>query len=245
MRYSLTSAAATSSCVESGFEAHSTRLAPPAFNVMARLAVSAVICRQPDIRTPFKGWSFSKRSWIRRSTGISLAAHPMRSLPRAANEMSLTSPLIEVVINNLFPSFERISSYVISLPGLSYHRLYLSGLTETPIRIEVRTRDEALVTFCNVIHYESSQPANAEVFAHKRAKNVSMHDTELDLVNTVAATSLWLDRRKVAKQTTCECIARACGIDNLFERIRRCTKEGAISPKEQCSVASLLDHHVP
>ena len=45
-----TSAAATSSCVESGFEAQSRTSAPPAFSVRARLAVSVVTCRHAEMR---------------------------------------------------------------------------------------------------------------------------------------------------------------------------------------------------
>src|SRR5437867_11760612 len=66
---------------------------------MARLAVTVVICKQPDIRTPLRGVFWAKRSRMRRSTGISFAAHSIRSLPRVANEMSFTSPRMDVVIN--------------------------------------------------------------------------------------------------------------------------------------------------
>src|SRR5579863_7526166 len=114
--YSAISAAATSSCVVSGLEAHSTRSAPPAFKVIARFAVSVVICKQPDMRIPFKGISFAKRSRISRKTGISLAAHSMRSFPRAASERSLTSPRIDVVICYSF-----------------LHLLYLDALQRAPI----------------------------------------------------------------------------------------------------------------
>ena len=48
----LTSAAATSSCVESGFDAQSDDSAPPAFSVRARFAVSVVTCRQAEMRIP-------------------------------------------------------------------------------------------------------------------------------------------------------------------------------------------------
>ena len=50
MSYSSTSAAATSSCVESGFDAHSTTSAPPAFSVRMRFAVSVVTCRHAAMR---------------------------------------------------------------------------------------------------------------------------------------------------------------------------------------------------
>ena len=48
----LDQAAATSSWVESGLEAQSAGSAPPALSVRARLAVSAVTCRQAARRTP-------------------------------------------------------------------------------------------------------------------------------------------------------------------------------------------------
>jgi hypothetical protein len=50
MSYSSTSAAATSSCVDSGFDAQSTTSAPPALRVRARFAVSVVTCRQAEMR---------------------------------------------------------------------------------------------------------------------------------------------------------------------------------------------------
>src|SRR4026207_227958 len=50
MSYSSTRAAATSSCVESGFEAQSTTSAPPACRVRTRFAVSVVTCRQAGAR---------------------------------------------------------------------------------------------------------------------------------------------------------------------------------------------------
>jgi hypothetical protein len=45
-----TSAAATSSCVESGFDAQSTTSAPAAFSVRARFAVSVVTWRHAEMR---------------------------------------------------------------------------------------------------------------------------------------------------------------------------------------------------
>src|SRR5438094_248880 len=62
MPKSLTRLAATSSWVESGLEAISTRSAPPACSVRARLAVSAVTCRQADIFSPASGFSLAKRA---------------------------------------------------------------------------------------------------------------------------------------------------------------------------------------
>ena len=92
MPKSLTRLAATSSWVDSGFEAQSTRSAPPALRVRARLAVSAVTCRQADIRIPASGFSFANRSRIARSTGMSRSAHSTRFRPASASDRSLTSP---------------------------------------------------------------------------------------------------------------------------------------------------------
>ena len=52
MPYSATSAAATSSFVESGFEAASTTSAPPALSVRIRFAVSVVTWRHAPMRRP-------------------------------------------------------------------------------------------------------------------------------------------------------------------------------------------------
>ena len=55
--YSATSAAATSSLVDSGFEAARTTSAPPALSVRIRFAVSVVTWRQAPIRSPSSGRS--------------------------------------------------------------------------------------------------------------------------------------------------------------------------------------------
>ncbi len=78
------SAAATSSCVDRGFDAHRATSAPPAARVSIRFAVSVVTCRQAPMRMPSNGRSFSKRSRISASTGISPAAHSIRSRPASA-----------------------------------------------------------------------------------------------------------------------------------------------------------------
>src|SRR5215469_13980513 len=91
MSYSFTSAAATSSWVESGFEAQQNTSAPPALSVRSRLAVSQVTCRQAPRRWPLSGCSFKKRSRIRRRTGICRSAHSMRLKPAAARPRSWTS----------------------------------------------------------------------------------------------------------------------------------------------------------
>jgi hypothetical protein len=64
MPYLSTRAAATSSFVDSGFEAHRPTSAPPAASVRARLAVSVVTCRHAESVRPSSGRSLSKRSRI-------------------------------------------------------------------------------------------------------------------------------------------------------------------------------------
>src|SRR4051812_36914344 len=98
MPNSETRAAATSSCVESGFDAHSTTSAPPAFSVRIRFAVSVVTWRQAETRYPASGCSRSKRSRIVVSTGICRSAHMMRRRPSGASDRSFTSCFAVVAI---------------------------------------------------------------------------------------------------------------------------------------------------
>src|SRR3954465_2096844 len=91
MSNSSTSAAATSSCVESGFEAQSTTSAPPSLSVRIRFAVSLVTWRQAETRYPTSGCSAAKRSRIAASTGICRSAHSIRLRPSGASPRSLTS----------------------------------------------------------------------------------------------------------------------------------------------------------
>src|SRR5437763_6067782 len=100
MSYSSTSAAATSSWVDSGLEAQSTTSAPPAFRVRARFAVSVVTCRQAEIRYPESGCSLSKRSRMAASTGIWRSAHSMRRTPSGASARSFTSCRLVVAIQS-------------------------------------------------------------------------------------------------------------------------------------------------
>jgi hypothetical protein len=65
-----TSAAATSSCVVSGFAEQSAASAPPAVSACIRLAVSAVTWRHAATLAPASGCSSRKRSRIERRTGI-------------------------------------------------------------------------------------------------------------------------------------------------------------------------------
>src|SRR3989338_3402056 len=91
MPWSRTRWAATSSCVDSGLDAHSTTSAPPALSVTARLAVSEVTCRHAAMRRPLSGCSLANRARIRRSTGIERSAHSVRRRPSSASARSLTS----------------------------------------------------------------------------------------------------------------------------------------------------------
>src|SRR6267143_5285019 len=88
---SSTSAAATSSCVLSGFEAQSVMSAPPACRVCIRWAVSLVTWRQAETRTPLSGFCLRNRSSMLASTGMDREAHSIRPLPFSANLRSLTS----------------------------------------------------------------------------------------------------------------------------------------------------------
>src|SRR5579859_3354571 len=90
--------AATSSCVESGLEAHSTTSAPPSRRAIIKLAVSLVTCRQAEARKPFRGCSFTKRLRMISRTGICCAAHSILRLPASAKEMSFTSPFLSSAI---------------------------------------------------------------------------------------------------------------------------------------------------
>ncbi len=68
------SAAAMSSCVDSGLDAASETLAPPARRARARTAVSAVTCRHAVMDSPAKGWSAANRRARLASSGIARAA---------------------------------------------------------------------------------------------------------------------------------------------------------------------------
>src|SRR3990172_6115614 len=93
MPKSLTREAATSSCVERGFEAQRTTSAPPALRVMARFAVSVVTCRQAAILTPLRGFFLEKFSFMRLKTGMSISAHSILFLPFWLKAGSFTSYL--------------------------------------------------------------------------------------------------------------------------------------------------------
>src|SRR5208282_6142559 len=90
--------AATSSCVESGFDAQSTMSAPPSRNAIIKLAVSLVTCRQAETRSPFSGCSFANRLRMDCNTGICCAAHSILRLPASASPMSFTSPFLSSAV---------------------------------------------------------------------------------------------------------------------------------------------------
>src|SRR5579863_5094274 len=98
MSYSATSAAATSSWVDSGLLAQQKTSAPPALSARNRLAVSQVICRHAPSRCPLSGNSLAKRSRMSRSTGICRSAHSIRLRPAAASVRSRTSCSLPLVL---------------------------------------------------------------------------------------------------------------------------------------------------
>src|SRR5256886_11489345 len=105
-----TRCAATSSCVDSGLDAHSATWAPPAWRVIARFAVSVVTCRHADRRFPASGRSPRNRSLSCRSTGIERSAHSVRRRPSSASRMSLMSfvALVLVAVSDIgFPGATR------------------------------------------------------------------------------------------------------------------------------------------
>src|SRR5689334_24805184 len=134
-----TSAAATSSCVDSGFDAHRATSAPPASSVRTSPAVSAVTCRHAPTVSPSSGRSRSKRSRTCRSTGICSSAHSIRAWPASVRPGSATSEW-EVFAMCLVP-------VVLGLVGAvdrnaEVGRLVLGQLGEVHAeRVEVQPRD--------------------------------------------------------------------------------------------------------
>src|SRR5580698_2160758 len=94
MLWSRTSEAATSSCVDSGFDAQRTTSAPPSRRQIARFAVSAVTCRQAEMRMPLRGWFLMNSLRIICRTFMDWFAHSMRFLPSSASSRLLISLLI-------------------------------------------------------------------------------------------------------------------------------------------------------
>src|SRR5512137_1620424 len=87
---SAASAAATSSCVESGLHPDQLTSAPAARSVRTSTAVSFVTCRQPAMRIPWSGfvWEYLFRRAI--STGMRDSAHSIRRIPASASFGSAT-----------------------------------------------------------------------------------------------------------------------------------------------------------
>src|ERR1035441_1705984 len=127
MLWSRTRLAATSSCVDRGFEAHSTTSAPPSRRQIARFAVSAVTCRQADTRIPFSGWFLMNSLRIICSTFMDWFAHSMRFLPSSASSRLLISLLIcaAVDIRLLYGAFilRNEFGYLVTKIGLSTNAL--------------------------------------------------------------------------------------------------------------------------
>ena len=84
------SAAATSSCVESGLEPQRAIWAPPAVNASTRTAVSFVTWRQAPSVRPLSGFSLLNLLLIWLRTGMRVEAHSVCKWPLGARALSLT-----------------------------------------------------------------------------------------------------------------------------------------------------------
>ena len=83
--------------MERGFEAQSTTSAPPSRRQIARFAVSAVTCRQAEMRMPASGWFLMNSLRMICSTFMDWLAHSMRFLPRSASSTFLISQFTAAV----------------------------------------------------------------------------------------------------------------------------------------------------
>ena len=81
--------AATASLVESGFEAHSATLAPPALRVNIKFAVSLVTCIHAPMFNPSKGFFSANSDLISSKTCICLCAQLTSAAPSLAKLESL------------------------------------------------------------------------------------------------------------------------------------------------------------
>src|SRR5271168_1611203 len=106
---SRTRLAATSSCVDRGFEAHSTTSAPPSLRQMARFAVSAVTCRQAETRMPFRGWFLMNSLRMICRTFMDWLAQSILFLPRSAKSRLFTSQFSCVGVVDIPLLFELIN----------------------------------------------------------------------------------------------------------------------------------------
>ena len=106
----------------------------------------------------------------------------------------------------------------------------------------MRTGDEGPVAFSNIIQRQRTQAIYAKVFTHKRAEDIAMHDTALDVIEGIVSTWPRFDGREVAEQTPREGISCACGVDDFLQGIRWRTKVCAIGSKQQRPLTPLLDY---
>ncbi len=111
MLKSRTSDAATSSCVDSGFDAHSAICAPPSRSAIIRFAVSVVTCRHAATRIPASGCVLMNCLRMVASTGMDCAAHSIRFLPISARARSFTSQGIGAVAFMVFNFSESLEIY--------------------------------------------------------------------------------------------------------------------------------------
>src|SRR5450759_4325826 len=100
------------------------------------------------------------------------------------------------------------------------------------MRIEVRAFHQNAIALGYVVHRQSAQAANAEIFAHERADNIAMHHAASKIFDAVLPIGAGIDGGEVAQETTCKSIARAGGIDHFFQWIGGRAKERAIRAKE-------------
>ena len=63
----------------------------------------------------------------------------------------------------------------------------------SPLGIDVRAGDEALVARGYVVHCQGAHAVDAEVFANERAEDVAVYDAAFDVIDGVVAVGLWLD----------------------------------------------------
>src|SRR5580658_6344495 len=135
--WSRTRLAETSSWVESGLEAQRTTSAPPSRRQIARFAVSAVTCRQAEMRMPLRGWFLMNSLRIICSTFMDWFAHSMRFLPSSASSrllMSLfTCAAVDIRLLWRFPAenFGWLPGYFVfdqtSLIACRFFRIHESG----------------------------------------------------------------------------------------------------------------------
>src|SRR6202162_1554242 len=135
MLWSRTRLAATSSWVESGFEAQSTTSAPPSRRQMARFAVSAVTCRQAEMRMPFSGWFLMNSLRIICNTFMDWFAHSMRFLPSSASSRLLISLLICAAVDILLLWRFHPRKIVVGYPLTLIERLVLISQQSQNTRI--------------------------------------------------------------------------------------------------------------